>query len=148
MTSEEMQGFIGDIVATWPHIAEQWQSGVYATRLRTDLVRIDLETANRGLFRWVEEHNRPPTVMNLLDAIDHVQDEQRQREARAPVEFPRAKDIPEEDRDVAREALAAMHALVDKKLEMIPTGGYRRSPEELQAHIQAKGLTNYAGKGT
>ena len=143
MTNQEMQHFISDITATWPQLRDQWQSPVYAETLRGYLQRHEASVARVGLQRWVEQHNRPPTVFGLLGAIDQVQDEQRQREARTAVAWPDPEAMPEGARDVAKEALTAIYALLDQKLEMIPIGGYRRTPEELQAYIRSKGLTNY-----
>lgn len=146
MVQREMRDFIQQICDTWPNIREQWQSGVYAETLQSYLVRVPLATARAGLFRWAEQHNKPPTVYGLLGAIDQVRDEERRREARAPVELPELEHVAPADRDVAKQALEEIHALLDKKLAMVPTGGFRRTPEEIQAYIREKGLTQYAGK--
>lgn len=135
MEQREMRDFIQEICATWPQLREQWQSGVYAETLQSYLARIDLVTARAGLFRWAEQHNRPPTVHGLLGAIDQIRDEERQLEARAPVQLPALEQVSVADRDVAKQALAEIHALLDKKLA---------DGEELQAYIQRKGLTHYA----
>ena len=147
MERHEMETLIEQVCETWPQLREQWQSGVYAETLRSYLARVDLAMARAGLFRWAEQHNRPPTVHGLLGAIDQVVDEQRQREARAPVHLPDPEDVPVADREIATAALTQIQALLDKKLAMVPTGGFRRSPEELQAYIARKGLTHYAGDG-
>ena len=145
MTTSEMQEFIRLVTDTWPQLIDQWHTGVYAETLRATLRRTDVGTAERGVTRWASEHNRPPTVMGLLGAIDQIAEEQRRSEAREPVQLPRPEDVAEEDRAIAKEAIQAIYDLCDRHLAMLPTGGYRRDPEELRQYIRAKGLTNYAG---
>ena len=114
-------------MTTWPHIAPQWQSDVYAERLRTSLARIDLDLANRGLGRWVDDWNKAPTVLGLLGAIDQVADEERRaayrkHDDKMPTPEQVAVHSPPhraaEDRAIAKEALAMINGLLNNRLTM------------------------------
>lgn len=143
MTRDEMWQLVQVVITTWPQLSTQWQTATYADSLHAAVARVPLAVAKAGVARWVLQHNRPPTMEGLLGVIEQVQAEQRQASARQPVQWPRAEEVPMEDREVAREALKAMHALVEKQLAQVPTGGYRRNPEAIRAMIREKGLTHY-----
>ena len=121
MTRDEMERFIADICTTWPRIAEQWQSSVYAARLRQGLATVTWQEASAGLFRWVDEHNRPPTIEGLLEMIDAAQTDARQAAARVPAELPTPDDVARhspqsrsaEDKAIATEALAMIRGLLN-----------------------------------
>lgn len=126
MKDQEMQRFIADITTTWPRIEEQWRAPVYAQRLQGYLLRVTWAQASAGLFRWVDEHNRPPTIEGLIEKIDAAIHEERLTAAREATGLPTPDQVAShspshrsaEDKVIATEALAMIQGFLDKRLTM------------------------------